>query len=87
MNRIAIQMLSFIVVLLPVLSHSRNVASLEPLTRDEFARLRELLQPAEDELWRMIPWRLSVLEGQRTAAQQRKPIFIWAMDGHPLGCT
>jgi hypothetical protein len=28
-----------------------------------------------------------LLEAQRIAAEAKKPIFIWAMDGHPLGCT
>jgi hypothetical protein len=27
------------------------------------------------------------LSAQHSAAEQKKPIFIWAMDGHPLGCT
>jgi len=28
-----------------------------------------------------------VLDAQAAAAREGKPIFIWAMDGHPLGCT
>ena len=53
-------------------------------------RCRELvaeLQPGNDALWRTIPWKLSVLEARGTALKENKPIFIWAMDGHPLGCT
>ena len=53
-------------------------------------RCRELvaeLQPGKDALWRTIPWRLSVLEATAIALEEDKPIFIWAMDGHPLGCT
>ena len=57
------------------------------LTRAEFEQLHAQLQPDPDAAWRRIPWRISLLDGQRTAAEQRKPIFIWAMDGHPLGCT
>lgn len=59
----------------------------EGLDADEFARLHKLLTPAEDEPWRTIPWKISVLDAQRAAVQEGKPIFIWAMDGHPLGCT
>ena len=29
----------------------------------------------------------AVLNAQQIAAKEDKPIFIWAMDGHPLGCT
>lgn len=57
------------------------------LTEAEFRRLHEEVQPAPDEPWRTIPWKIAVLEAQQTAAKQNKPIFIWAMDGHPLGCT
>ena len=53
-------------------------------------RCRELvaeLQPGKDALWRTIPWRLSVLEATAIALEEDKPIFIWAMDGQPLGRT
>lgn len=57
------------------------------LTEKEAAELHEQLKPAADEPWRTIPWQVSLLEAQRLAAKEKKPIFIWAMDGHPLGCT
>ena len=56
------------------------------LTPQSFTELHAELQPA-DEPWRTIPWKIDVLDAQRAAAQEQKPIFIWAMDGHPLGCT
>ncbi len=40
-----------------------------------------------DEPWRTIPWQTDLLAAQRLALHQDKPLFIWAMDGHPLGCT
>jgi hypothetical protein len=57
------------------------------LNQSDFETLRESLKPDTSESWRQIPWRISLLEGQRVAAAEGKPIFIWAMDGHPLGCT
>ena len=57
------------------------------LTEAEFRRLHRKLQPAADEPWRTIPWKIALLDAQKTAAKEQKPIFIWAMDGHPLGCT
>ncbi len=39
------------------------------------------------EPWRTIPWETSLIEAQNIAAREKKPIFIWAMDGHPLACT
>ena len=57
------------------------------LTEQEFRTLHQQLKPAADEPWRTIPWKISLLDAQRIAAREKKPIFIWAMDGHPLGCT
>lgn len=57
------------------------------LTDEEFTALHAKLQPAKDEPWRTIPWKSSLVEAQATAAREKKPLFIWAMDGHPLGCT
>ena len=59
----------------------------EVLTEQRFLQLHKQLQPAADELWRTIPWRTSLLDAQQRAITEKKPIFIWAMDGHPLGCT
>ena len=57
------------------------------LTEEEFTRLHKELRPAKDEPYLSIPWKTSLLEAQRVAIKEKKPIFIWAMDGHPLGCT
>ena len=57
------------------------------LTLQRCNELIEALEPGKEEVWRTIPWKLSVLDAQREAAVEDKPIFIWAMDGHPLGCT
>lgn len=57
------------------------------LDQSDFETLHESLKPDTSESWRQIPWRISLLEGQRVAAKEGKPLFIWAMDGHPLGCT
>lgn len=57
------------------------------LSEARFEELRAALVPTPDEPWQQIPWKVGLLEAQREAAQARQPIFIWAMDGHPLGCT
>lgn len=56
------------------------------LSDAQFKRLHTELQPS-DSPWLTIPWKISVLNAQQSAAKEDKPIFIWAMDGHPLGCT
>ncbi len=63
------------------------VTSALGLTESEFQKLHRELQPNPKATWRTIPWKTSVLDAQAAAAREGKPIFIWAMDGHPLGCT
>ena len=47
--------------------------------------MRDLVAPRPDEeLWKTIPWKTSLLEARELAARQGKPIFLWSMDGHPL---
>ena len=67
-------------------SRSNKELVFDELSDEEYQRLHDALQPA-NETWKSIPWKISLLDAQRTAATEKKPIFIWAMDGHPLGCT
>ena len=57
------------------------------LTETECKLIADQLQPQMTKPWRTIPWRISLLEAQAVASKEQKPLFIWAMDGHPLGCT
>ena len=59
----------------------------DKLSEAEFGRLHGQLQASSEAPWRTIPWKISLLDAQRASVSQKKPIFIWAMDGHPLGCT
>ena len=57
------------------------------LSPDSFDQLFSEIAPQEGEAWRSIPWETELLDAQAMAAESGKPLFIWAMDGHPLGCT
>ena len=59
----------------------------QPLDDVSVARLQQELTPDPRAPWRSVPWQLDLLAAQRDAAGQHKPLFVWAMDGHPLGCT
>ena len=56
------------------------------LTLAEFKKLHQELLPPRDELWRSIPWHVSILEGREQAAKNKKPLFVWVASGEPLGC-
>ena len=62
--------------------------TLSSLTPDRFAALHALLKPqAEESKWLQIPWLADLSEARRRASAEGKPILLWEMDGHPLGCT
>jgi len=42
---------------------------------------------SKKEKWETVPWKTDLREVQVAALQEKKPIFIWAMDGQTLGCT
>jgi hypothetical protein len=66
-----------------------EAGSADKLAETNVAALHELMQPKKEELiWKdSIPWRTDLWEARREAAAAGKPIYLWEMDGHPLGCT
>ena len=56
------------------------------LTLEEFRKLHQDLKPRRDELWRSIPWKTSLLDARDQAVREKKPLFMWSMNGSPLGC-
>ena len=59
----------------------------DPLSHADFLELHAKLVPAADEKWQTIPWRTDLLKARDDAAAAKKPVFLWSMNGHPLGCT
>ncbi len=53
----------------------------------DFARLRREVLPAADERWRSIDWYTDVLAARDVAAGLGRPLFLWAMNGHPIGAS
>jgi hypothetical protein len=61
-----------------------------PLTiEQDFATWCEWLRPdTRESAWATtIPWLPSFAEGIHRANEQEKPLLLWVMNGHPLGCT
>ena len=60
----------------------------ERLTAEKLDHWLEFLQPRANELaWREVGWLDSFGEAVRIAQSEERPILLWAMNGHPLGCT
>ena len=60
----------------------------EPLAGEQFDQLLAVIKPHKGETkWEQIPWTTDLWAARGLAAAQGKPILLWEMDGHPLGCT
>jgi hypothetical protein len=60
----------------------------DAIAADKAADLQKVIRPsASEDRWASIPWRISLWEARKEAAKDGKPILLWEMDGHPLGCT
>jgi hypothetical protein len=53
-----------------------------------FRDLLSYIRPKPGELrWQAIPWQTDLRAARRLAEEVGKPVFLWAMNGNPLGCT
>lgn len=54
----------------------------------DWQKWRSFITPNEAEMkWMQIPWLATFGEGIAEAAKSDKPVLLWTMNGHPLGCT
>lgn len=59
-----------------------------PLDEANYPAWRDHILPAASELaWGEIPWLTTFKDGVLAADSQQKPLLLWTMNGHPLGCT
>jgi hypothetical protein len=50
-------------------------------------KISPLLPKPDEERWLKIPWRSDFAAARAEADREGKPLFLWLMDGNPLGCT
>jgi hypothetical protein len=75
-------------LLIFLLAAAHLAPAAEPIAPGQFNGLHALIKPKSSESkWAQIPWRTSLWEARQRAAAEGKPILLWEMDGHPLGCT
>lgn len=64
------------------------VALLPAPTEDVFSKWRDYIAAKPEECtFESIGWRGTFHSAVAEATQKRKPILLWAMNGHPLACT
>ncbi len=53
-----------------------------------FVSWRDRIRISDSELvWEQLPWYVTYHEGLEQASAEGKPLLLWVMNGHPLGCT
>lgn len=58
------------------------------LSEEQFDSVYAICLPeAEESSWLALDWETDLWKAREQAAREGKPIFLWEMDGHPLGCT
>lgn len=58
------------------------------LSPKTFNALHAAMRPGgTGERWAEIGWQPDLVAARQTAARENKPLVLWIMDGHPLGCT
>jgi len=50
-------------------------------------KVASVLPTPQEERWLQVPWRANLMRARSESQQSGKPLFLWIMDGHPLGCT
>ena len=60
----------------------------EGLTLGTLDAWHAFIRPSADERrWLDVAWRTSFWQGVLDSQREGKPILLWAMNGHPIGCT
>lgn len=58
------------------------------ISPSHFKELTALCTPGKSSPgWLELDWEIDLWKARQLAAAAGKPIFLWEMDGHPLGCT
>lgn len=66
----------------------KTAAFLAVLAFQDAGDLHSKIVPQKDELaWLQIPWMSDLWAARKVASEKGKPIYLWEMDGHPLGCV
>ena len=67
---------------------ARPAAAEEERATPDVARvLAQVLPDKRDLAWTRVPWRATLWDAVIEAHEKKKPILLWAMNGHALACT
>ena len=79
---------ALLTALVAVLPQDTSASTLDPLTPATLDQWAAFIRPSEDELsFERIGWRNAFWPAVEEARELGRPILLWTMNGHPLGCT
>ena len=88
MNRLLYVSLTLLAFVAVARSQGEVAGANSELADADFAALRDRIRVRESELsWEGLPWLITYYDGLDKAAEERRPLLLWVMNGHPLGCT
>lgn len=60
----------------------------QTLNDESYRKIRDEVVPTREELkWLDVPWQPTLWSALVQAQKEDKPILMYAMNGHPLGCV
>ncbi len=72
-------------LLVPLLA---AVCVAQPTLGEQWCAVRDAVLPGDSDAgWRAIRWHETMTEGLLEGQRTQRPVLLWAMNGHPLGCT
>jgi len=51
------------------------------------SKIATVLPSAKEDAWLNIGWHTNLMQARVLAQDEQRPMFLWVMNGHPLGCT
>jgi hypothetical protein len=80
-NLVASVFVGLSIILLPASAiEDRNQLSLD-------ANIAATLPTKDEDRWLTIPWRTNLMKARLEAQSLNRPMFLWIMNGNPMGCT
>lgn len=71
-----------------MVTHTSTDNVLIPPNESNFRELIRFIRPStEESRWREVPWQNDIRDACHLAIETGRPIFLWAMNGNPFGCT
>ncbi len=51
------------------------------------AKIAAIVPTSDEDRWLTIPWRTNLMKARLEAQNLNRPMFLWIMNGNPMGCT